>query len=144
MIPALMEPVYFHVAVVILILPVLILILIVITTWAHFNWGFTDKSKIKNFFLIIGDKRSNREKNKESIVEGLDNLIKRKLLPNKKISEESLIPWKSAILTKVDQKSSKLKTRIKPSKSKPFLKQFNFIGCLKALIICKQCYVEWT
>ena len=45
-------------------------------------------------------------------MEGLDNLIKRKLLPNKKISEESLIPWKSAILTKVDKKSSKIKNRI--------------------------------
>ena len=52
MIPALMEPVYFHVTVVILILPVLILILIVITTWAHFNWRFTDKSKIKNFLRL--------------------------------------------------------------------------------------------
>ena len=27
--------------------------------------------------------------------QGLDNLIKGKLLPDKKISDESLIPWKS-------------------------------------------------
>ena len=37
-------------------------------------------------------------------MEGLDNLIKRKFLSDKEISEESLTSWKSAILTKVDKK----------------------------------------
>ena len=55
-------------------------------------------------------------------MEGLDNLIKGKLLSDKNISDESLIPWKSPILTKVGKKISKLKTRIKPSKSNPTLK----------------------
>ena len=50
-------------------------------------------------------KSINWKKNKESILEGLENLIKRKLLSDKKISEESLITWKSAILTKVDKKN---------------------------------------
>ena len=48
-------------------------------------------------------------------MEGLDNLIGRKLLSDKEISEESLIPRKPAIFFK-----SKLKNIIKPS-------------CLKAL-----------
>ena len=64
----------------------------------------------------------NCKKSKENIVEGLDNLIKAKLLSDKIISEESLIPWKSAILTKVDKKISELKNRIKRSKSNPILK----------------------
>ena len=55
------------------------------------------------------------------------------MLSDKKISEESLIPWKSAILTKVDKKILKLKTRIKPSKSNPILKQIDVISCLDAL-----------
>ena len=55
-------------------------------------------------------------------MEGLDNLIKGKLFSNKKISGKSLILWKCAILTKVDKKNiSKLKTRIKSSKSNPIL-----------------------
>ena len=52
MIPGLMEPVCFHVTVVILILPVLILILILINSWAQFISRFTDKSKIKNFVRL--------------------------------------------------------------------------------------------
>ena len=52
------------------------------------------------------------EKSKESAEEGLNNLIKEKLLSDKKISEESLIPWKSAILTKVDKKFQKLKVEL--------------------------------
>ena len=36
-------------------------------------------------------------------MEGLNNLIKWKLLSDKNISEESLISWKSASLTKVDK-----------------------------------------
>ena len=73
------------------------------------------------------------KKSKESIVEGLDNLIKRKLLYDKKISDEPLIPWNSAILKKVDKKISKLNTRIKPSKSNPILKQIDITSCLEAL-----------
>ena len=53
---------------------------------------------------------TNWKKSKESVVEGLDNLIKEKLLSDKKISEESLITWQFAILTKVDKKIPKLKT----------------------------------
>ena len=41
-------------------------------------------------------------------MEGLDNMIKEKLLFDKKISEESLILWKFAILTKVDKKIQSL------------------------------------
>ena len=41
-------------------------------------------------------------------MEGLDNLNKGKLLSDKKLYEESLIPWKSAIFTKFDKKSLKL------------------------------------
>ena len=67
------------------------------------------------------------------MVKGLGNLSKAKLWFDKKISEESLIPWKSAILKKVDKKHSKLKTRIKPSKSNPILKQIDFTSCLEAL-----------
>ena len=36
-------------------------------------------------------------------MEGWDNLIKGKRFSDKKTSEESLIPWKSAILTKVEK-----------------------------------------
>ena len=50
----------------------------------------------------------------ESIVKGLDNLIK-KMLPFKKIPRESLIPW------------------VKSSKSNPILKQIDVISCLEAL-----------
>ena len=55
-------------------------------------------------------KTINWKKSKENIVEGLDNLIKGKLLSYKKISEESLISCKSAIITKVGKNISKLKT----------------------------------
>ena len=55
-------------------------------------------------------KTINWKKSKDNIVEGLDNLIKGKLLSYKKISEESSISWKSAILTKVGKNISKLKT----------------------------------
>ena len=37
----------------------------------------------------------------------IDDLIKGQLLSHKKISEESLLPWKSAILTKVEKKKLK-------------------------------------
>ena len=37
----------------------------------------------------------------------IDDLIKGQLLSFKKISEESLLPWKSAILTKVEKKNFK-------------------------------------
>ena len=37
-------------------------------------------------------------------MEGLDDLSKGQLLSNKEISEEFLITWKSAILTKVEKK----------------------------------------
>ena len=56
-------------------------------------------------------------------MENLDSLIKGKLLSDKKISEESLILWKSAILTKDDKNFSKLKTRTKSSKSNRILKK---------------------
>ena len=89
-------------------------------------------------------------------MEGLDNLIKGKLLSDKKISENSLIPWKSAILTKVAKKI--LKTEIKPSKSNAIVKQIDVISCLEALqekfvlvpidkasnnvaVICKRYYI---
>ena len=49
----------------------------------------------------------NWKKSKESIVEGLDNLNNRKLLSDKKIFKESLIPWTSVILTKVEKKINK-------------------------------------
>ena len=45
-------------------------------------------------------------------MEGLDNLIKEKLLFDKKISEESLILWNFAILTKVDKKIQSLKQEL--------------------------------
>ena len=96
---------------------------------------------------------------KENVVEGLDNLIKGKLLSDKKISEKSLIPWKFAILTKVDKKFPKIKTRIKSSKSNLILKQTDLISSLEALqknfalvpignasnniaVICKRYYLE--
>ena len=99
------------------------------------------------------------EKSKESILEGLDDLIKGKLFSDKKISQKFLIPWKSVILAKVDKNISKLKTRIKPSKSVPILKQIDVISCLESLqknfflvpvdkasndvfVICKRYYVE--
>ena len=74
----------------------------------------------------------NWKKKKESIVDGLDNLNKEKLLSDKKISEESLIPWKCIILTKIDKNISKLKNRIKSSKFSPIRKQIDIISCLKA------------
>ena len=74
-----------------------------------------------------------KKKSKESILEGLDNLIKWKLLSDKKIFEESLITWQSAVLAKVDKKNSKLKTWIKSSKSNPILKQIDVMSCLEAL-----------
>ena len=43
------------------------------------------------------------------------------------------LPWKYAILTKVDTKNSKFKTRINPSKSSPVLTQIEVISCLEAL-----------
>ena len=64
-----------------------------------------------------------KKKKKEYIMENLDSLIKCKLLSDKKISEESLILWKSVILTKDDKNLSKLKTRTKSSKSNPILKK---------------------
>ena len=91
----------------------------------------------------------------------LDNLIKGKLLGGilKKISEESLIPWKSVTLKKVDWKISKLKARIKPFGFNPILKQIDVINCIEALhkkfvlvpiskafnnvaVICKRYYAE--
>ena len=92
-------------------------------------------------------------------MEDLDNVIKGKLLSDKKISKESLIPWQSAILVKVDKKFSKLKTRIKSFKINPSLKKFDIISCLEApkkqfvfvsidkasnniAIICKRYYAE--
>ena len=73
------------------------------------------------------------EKSKEDIVEGLKNLIKIKLLSDKRISEESLIPWKSSILTKADKKVSTLKTIIKLFKSNSILKQIDVMNCLEAV-----------
>ena len=55
------------------------------------------------------------------------------MLSDKKISQESLIPCKSAILWKANKQLSKLKTRIKTSKSNPVLKQIYVISCLEAL-----------
>ena len=92
-------------------------------------------------------------------MEGLDNLLKGNLLSEELISGESLIPWKSAILTKDEKTISRLETRIKPSRSNPILKQVDVISCLEALqkkfvivpidkasnnvaIICKRYYVE--
>ena len=69
-------------------------------------------------------------------MKGLDNLIKRKLLSNKKISEESLITRKFTILRKVDKKRSKLKNRIKPSKSDPILKEIDVLKHFKKVCPC--------
>ena len=55
------------------------------------------------------------------------------MLFGKKISDESLIPWKSAILMKVDKETSKLKIRIIPSISNLILKQIDVISSLEAL-----------
>ena len=65
----------------------------------------------------------------------LDNLIKGKLLVGifKKISEESLIPWKSVALKKIDWKISKLRARVKPFRFNPILKQIDVINCIEAL-----------
>ena len=52
---------------------------------------------------------------------------------DKKIPAESLIPRKSTILTNIDKKYSKLKTRIKPSKYNPIPKQMEVISCLETL-----------
>ena len=46
-------------------------------------------------------------------MEGLDNLIQGKLLSDKKISEEPLIPWKSAIL-RLTKKFQSLKLELNP------------------------------
>ena len=70
------------------------------------------------------------EESKETILEGLDNLIKGKLFSDKKIPQES---WKSAILTKAEKNISKLKARVKPFQSNPILKQVDVIICLEAL-----------
>ena len=43
------------------------------------------------------------KKSKENIVKGLHNQIKRELLSDKKISGESLKPWKFAVLIKVEK-----------------------------------------
>ena len=51
-------------------------------------------------------------KSKESMAEGLGNLIKGKLLSEKKIFEKSLILWKPVILTKVDKKYESLKLEL--------------------------------
>ena len=53
------------------------------------------------------------------------------LLSDKKIPEESLIPWKSAVIW-LTKKISKLNTRIKPSKSNHILKQID----TQSLIVC--------
>ena len=45
-------------------------------------------------------------------MEGLDNLIKGKFLSDKNISDESLIPWKSPILTKLAKKFQSLKLEL--------------------------------
>ena len=91
----------------------------------------------------------------------LDNLIKGKLLGGifKKISEESLIPWKSVALKKIDWKISKPRARVKPFRFNPILKQIDVINCIEALhkkfvivpisksynnvaVICKRYYAE--
>ena len=54
----------------------------------------------------------NLKKSKESIMEGLDIQIKEKFLSDKKISEESSIPWKSVISIKVDKKIKSLKLEL--------------------------------
>ena len=79
------------------------------------------------------------EESKETILEGLDNLIKEKQFSDKKIPQEF---WKSAILTKVEKNISKLKARIKPFQSNPIVKQVDVISCLEALPkkICFSCF----
>ena len=73
----------------------------------------------------------NGNKSKESIVEGLDNLIEENYSGNKKISIESFCS-KSVILTKFEKKCLNLTSRIKPSKSNPILKYIYVINCLGA------------
>ena len=75
------------------------------------------------------------EKIKESIVEGLDNLIKGELLADKMISVEFLRPCNTAILKKVAKKNSSLKPRIKPSKSNFILKLSQAFCTVKSTFI---------
>ena len=66
-------------------------------------------------------------------MKSLEILIKRKLSANKKIYVESLVPWKSSILTKADKNISRLKTRTKLFKPNFILKQTNVINYLEKL-----------
>ena len=90
-------------------------------------------------------------------MEGLVNLLKRKVLADKKTPVNFLIPWKFVILKK-NEKISEPKTRNKPSKSNLILKKFDVISYTEVLskfvqvlfdkasnyvaITCKQYYVE--
>ena len=75
------------------------------------------------------------EKIKESIVEGLDNLIKGELLADKMISVEFLIPCNTTTLKKVAKKNSSLKPRIKPPKSNLILKLSQAFCTVKSTLI---------
>ena len=84
--------------------------------------------------LIIGNQRPQiGEKSKKSIVEGLDNLIKRKLSAYKKRFVEFLNRRRSAILKKSEKQILKLKTTIKPFRSTTILKHIEVISYLAAL-----------
>ena len=73
------------------------------------------------------------KKSKENIVEGFDNLIKGKLLSDKKISEKYLITLEVCHFQKSPQKNSNLKARIKASNFNPILKEIDIRSCLEAV-----------
>ena len=104
-------------------------------------------------------KTLNWKKCKDNINLGINTLIDGKLSSVKNVTKDSLTPWKNAVMDKVDQNISALKTKLKLSKSNPVLKQTEVIEYLKELhkkfvlvpidkasnnvaIICKKYYVE--
>ena len=75
------------------------------------------------------------------------------------ITEESLNPWKTTVMSKVDERIKLLKTKIKPTQTNPVLKQTDVISYLDQLkkefvfvpidkaasnvaIICKRYYLQ--
>ena len=101
----------------------------------------------------------NWKKCKANIRIGLENVISGKLSSGNDVSENSLTAWKTSILQRIDEKINILKTKVKPSKTNPILKQPAVINYLETMqkdyvfvpidkasknvaIICKKYYVE--
>ena len=101
----------------------------------------------------------NWQKSKEEIKNGLEICGSSLIRSHNGLREEALTPWKDKILEKVDAKIALLKTKIRPHKTNPVLKDPEVIDYLESLhekyvlvpidkaannvaIVCKRYYVQ--